>query len=93
MTNVTGQTENDQKDIGNMRVTFIFRQDINEVLLIKTEEDMKKYFFSIALNIKFKYADKINETISLDSLFEKAKNNFIAVNDWQKFIKKELNLI
>ena len=54
---------------------------------------MKKYFFSIGLNIKFKYADKIKESFSIDSLFEKAKKNFIPVHDWQDFIKKELNLL
>ena len=53
---------------------------------------MKKYFYSIALKIKFKYEDKINESFSIDSLYEKAKKNFIPINDWQKYIWKELNL-
>jgi hypothetical protein len=54
---------------------------------------MKKYFFSIGLNIKFKYADKIKDSFSIDSLFEKAKKQCIPIHEWQKFIQKELNLI
>jgi hypothetical protein len=63
------------------------------VLAIKTEEDMKKYFFSIGLNIKFKYADKIKDSFSIESLFEKAKKNCVPIHEWQKFIQKELNLV
>ena len=53
---------------------------------------MKKYFFSIGLNIKFKYADKIKENWSIDSIYEKAKKNCIPVYEWQRYIHKELNI-
>ncbi len=68
---------------------------MNEVLELNSEEELKKYFFSIGLSLKFKYADKItskNANVNLNQLFELAKEKEIDINDWQEFICNELNL-
>jgi hypothetical protein len=53
---------------------------------------MKKYFLSIGLSIKFKYAEKLSDNISIAELFEKAKVQSIPPTQWYSFIIQELNL-
>ena len=84
ITNVTGQTDN-EIDVANLK-------DINEVLAVKNEEEIKKYFLSLGLNIKFKYVDKIKQSYSIETLYDKAKLLHIPINEWQNFILKELKL-
>jgi hypothetical protein len=88
MTMVTGQTseQGDHGDIANMK-------DINEVLDFKSEEEMKKYFLSIGLSLKFKFADKLTENISIGDLYEKARELNIPISEWYNFINQELNLV
>ena len=52
-------------------------------------EENKKYFLRLGLDIKFKYG-KIN---SISELYNKAKENEIEPNNYEEFIKKELNII
>ena len=60
---------------------------------MKTEEDLKKYFLSIGLSLKFKFADKIkNSHISISDLFDKAIEQQIPITDWQIFIYDQMNI-
>ena len=52
-------------------------------------EENKKYFLRLGLDIKFKYG-KIN---SISELYNKAKENEIEPNNYEEFIKNELNII
>ena len=60
---------------------------------LKSEDEMRKYFISLALNYKFKFADKIKEDFSIEGLYEKIKKLSVPISDWQMFIQKELRLI
>jgi hypothetical protein len=53
---------------------------------------MKKYFLSLGLSIKFKFAEKLNDNISIADLFEKVKEKQVPVTQWYNFIIHELNL-
>ena len=57
-----------------------------------TEEDLRKYFISMALNYKFKFADKLQENVNIEEIYEKVKKLSIPINEWNNFIQKELKL-
>jgi hypothetical protein len=59
---------------------------------LKSEEEMKKYFLSIGLSIKFKYSEKLNDNISIADLYEKVKELNIPVTEWNNYIISELKL-
>ncbi len=65
-------------------------QDVNEVLEMKSEEDLKKYFLSIGLAMVFKFSDKLKANISISDLYEEAKRNNIPVIEWNNFIVEKL---
>ena len=56
------------------------------------EEDRKKYFLSVGLNLKFKYSEQINENLSIADLYEKSKELKIKPQNFQDFLIKELNI-
>ncbi len=62
------------------------------MLDLKSEEELKKYFLSIGLSLKFKFADRISENISIAELYEKAVKFNIPVTEWLTFISQELNI-
>lgn len=62
------------------------------MLDLNNEEELKKYFLSIGLNLKFKNADKVNDLVSISELFEKARRLDVPVSDWYSFISQELKL-
>lgn len=57
------------------------------------EEDLRKYFLSLALNYKFKYADKIGESVNITEMYEKVISQSIPLIEWNNFIQKEMKLI
>ena len=58
----------------------------------ESEEDRKKYFLSVGLNLKFKYSELINENLSIADLYEKCKELKIQPQNFQDFLIKELNI-
>ena len=62
------------------------------MLDIRNEEEVKKYFLSIGLSLKFKYADRISDNISIAELYEKARIMEVPIEDWYNFISQELNI-
>jgi len=60
---------------------------------VHNEEDLKKYFLSIGLSLKFKYSEKfLKSNKSLGDLYEKARENNIPISQWNNFIYDELNI-
>ena len=58
---------------------------------MKSEEELKRYFMSIGLSLKFKFAEKLtNSNISIADLYTKAKENNIPMEDWHDFIFDEM---
>ena len=58
----------------------------------ENEEDRKKYFLSVGLNLKFKYSEQINDNLSIADLYEKSKELKIQPQNYQDFLIKELNI-
>ena len=56
------------------------------------DDELKKYFLSVGLGIKFKYSNQIQDNVSISDLFDKAKNQGIKIQNFQEFILKELNI-
>ena len=54
-----------------------------------TEEDKKKYFLKLGIGLKFEYGK--NDCIT--ELYSKAKEQDIDPNNYENFIKKELNIL
>lgn len=62
------------------------------MLDLQNEEELKKYFLSIGLSLKFKFSERINENISISDLYEKAVTQNIPVSEWLSFISQQLNI-
>ena len=52
------------------------------------DEDKKKYFFKLGLDLKFKNKNNL----SLNDLYSKAQENKIEINEYNNFLIKELNI-
>ena len=67
------------------------KDDVKMQISLETEEDRKKYFMSLAFNIKFKYSEKqIKQNMNINELFTIAKDNGIPPDDWYLFIYSSL---
>jgi hypothetical protein len=63
------------------------------VLDLNNEEELKKYFLSIGLSLKFKYADRITENFSLADLYEEAREENVPVSEWYSYLCHKLKII
>lgn len=57
-----------------------------------TEDEKKKYFLSIGLAVKFRYADQIQDSVSIADLYEKAKEMNVPHTEYQTFITNHLGI-
>ena len=57
-----------------------------------TEDEKKKYFLSIGLAVKFRYADQIQDSVSIADLYEKAKQMNVPHTEYQMFITNHLGI-
>lgn len=67
------------------------KENYNEHSL-KKEEELKKYFYSIGLYLKLKYAENIHSSVTIQELYKRAKQKNIEVMQWNAFIRNELNI-
>lgn len=66
--------------------------DIKEPFDLKNRDQMKKYFLTIGLNMKFKYSNQLNSNVSITDLFDRAINQKIPIADWKVFIFENLQV-
>ena len=84
-TSLTGQISEIGDNFGDNKM------DMNSY----TEEEKKKYFMSMGLELKFKYGQNNSidgENYSIADLYNKAKENNIKPDEYQNFLIKELDI-
>ena len=80
-------SESATNDVANLK-------DVMEFIDVNNEEELRKYFVSLGLSIKFKNAGKESKIsgskISMTSLFEKAREMDLPIEKWYSFLLLEL---
>lgn len=77
--------------LSNLRNTIDSRIENFETK--ETEEERKRYFMSIAFQMKFKYTDRIkNKNIKISDIYNLAKAQDINKEDWYIFIYSQLGI-
>lgn len=74
-----------QSDVGNM-------QDANDYLMLKSEDEQRRWFYSQCLTAKLACADKAKaRKILISDLYAKVRASGLPMDQWVKWIKEQLS--
>merc|ERR1719461_1278760 len=82
---VVTQDGPDRSDVGNM-------QDANDYLMLKSEDEQRRWFYSQCLTAKLACADKAKaRKILISDLYAKVRASGLPMDQWVKWIKEQLS--